>query len=379
MTRTVRFGLAAVGVTIGLVLLIIFTTVLRPSLATPALTPTPIPQTTISCVGGSEKNDLMQDADIQKILRDTYGLTVQFQSMGSLAQATMSTSDIKQKGLDCLWPSSIAAQTVFEAQHKSSEFEAYRAENVLSSPEVIYAGPNGTAALQKAGIVTKRGNNYYIVNMKKLLLDYVLKGKQWEDIGAQQLQGPIQIGSTNPAESNSGFILYLLKLTIVATNDPFKSPNVAQAKNALPTIRALYDAQGLQAQSSSFGFDQWLNQGGEFRAPLYSGYESQIIEKSLEFPQLKDVNILYPEPTAYSDHPILALNKKAQHFIDAMKDKKIQQIAWKKYGFRSVQLGVTNVQDFPKLPLAGNISSINVPSADVVMMLNNCLKDRNQC
>jgi ABC-type Fe3+ transport system substrate-binding protein len=377
MSRTVRFGLAIVGVTIALVLLIVFTTVLRPQSVAP--TATPVSQTKVTCVGGSEKSVLMQDTEIQGILRDKYGLTVDFTPMGSLAQATMSTNEIKQKGLDCLWPSSAAAETVFEAQHKSSEFEAYRSETVLTSPEVIYAGPNGTQALMKEGIVTKRGNSYYVVKMKELLLDYVLKSKHWEDFGTKNIQGPVQIGSTNPTESNSGFILYLLKLTIVATNDPYKSPNTQQAKQALSTIRSLYDAQGLQAQSSSFGFDQWLNQGGEFRAPLYAGYESQIIEKSLQYPQLKDVNVLYPEPTVYSDHPILALNKNAQHLIDAMKDQKIQQIAWKKYGFRSVQLGVTHMQDFPKLPLAETISSINVPSADVILELNNCLKDNKQC
>lgn len=377
MNRTMRFGLLATTLTVGLVLIILFTTVLRPKQTT--ATSTPVVQSTVNCVGGSEKTDLMQDKDIQAILHDKYGLTVNFSPMGSLAQAILSTAEIKQKGLDCLWPSSIAAQTVFEAQHKSSEFEAYRAETVLTSPEVVYAGPNGTEALMKLGIVSKQGNNYYIVKMKELLLNYVLKGKHWEDIGTNQLQGPIQIGSTNPAESNSGFILYLLKLTIVATNDPYKSPNLTEAKQALPTIRALYDAQGLQAQSSSFGFDQWLNEGGEFRSPLYAGYESQIIQKSIQYPQLKGVNVLYPEPTVYSDHPILALDKKAQNLIAAMKDQQIQQIAWKKYGFRSVQLGITNVGDFPKLGLSTTVHAINVPGADVILLLNSCLKDRTQC
>jgi hypothetical protein len=377
MNRTMRFGLLATTLTVGLVLIILFTTVLRPKQTT--ATSTPVVQSTVNCVGGSEKTDLMQDKDIQAILHNKYGLTVNFSPMGSLAQATLSTAEIKQKGLDCLWPSSIAAQTVFEAQHKSSEFEAYQAETVLTSPEVVYAGPNGTEALMKLGIVSKQGNNYYIVKMKELLLNYVLKGKHWEDIGTNQLQGPIQIGSTNPAESNSGFILYLLKLTIVATNDPYKSPNLTEAKQALPTIRALYDAQGLQAQSSSFGFDQWLNEGGEFRSPLYAGYESQIIQKSIQYPQLKGVNVLYPEPTVYSDHPILALDKKAQNLIAAMKDQQIQQIAWKKYGFRSVQLGITNVGDFPKLGLSTTVHAINVPGADVILLLNSCLKDRTQC
>jgi hypothetical protein len=377
MNRTARFGLLATVVAVGLALVIIFTVVLKPAKqAVPAAPAAPV---TINCVGGSEKSDLMQDNQVKTILRTKYGIVVNFTAMGSLAQATMTTPQIKQKGLDCLWPSSVAAQTVFEAQHPASDFPAYHAENVLSSPEVIYAGPNGTQALMKAGIVTQRGSNYYIVKMKELLLNYILKGKTWEDLGTQNLQGPIEIGSTNPADSNSGFILYLLKLNIIATSDPYKSPTVDEAKKALPTVRAIYDAQGLQAQSSSFGFDQWINQGGEFRSPLYSGYESQIIEKSIAFPQLKDVVVLYPDPTAYSDHPILALNKNAQKFITAMKDPSIQQIAWKKYGFRSVQLGISNVSDFPSLKLAQVVHSINVPSADVIELLNNCLEDRNKC
>src|SRR4051794_40716683 len=98
MNRTARFGLLATCVTVGLVLIIVFTVFLRPKQST--LTATPVTQTTVNCVGGSEKSALMQDTEIKTILQTKYGLTVNFSAMGSLAQVTMPTDEIKQKALD---------------------------------------------------------------------------------------------------------------------------------------------------------------------------------------------------------------------------------------------------------------------------------------
>lgn len=342
-----------------------------------------VPLTTVSCIGGSEKGPLMEDARVKQILADRYHLAVNFQSMGSLDQVQLSTADLKQRKVDCLWPSSDGSKLVFEAQHKTSDFSAYRAETVFRTPEVIYSGPASTDALTKAGIVQQRSGRYFIVNMKNLLLNYVLKGKRWEDLGTAGIKGPIKIGSTDPAQSNSGFMLYLLKLTIVATDDPFTPPTEDQARKVLPIIKNLQNAQGLQSSSSGFGFDQWLQQGGEVYLPLYAGYESQIIEKIAQNPQqaqdlLKDVRVLYPEPTVYSDHPILALDTVGQKLIDAMKDKDIQTIAWKQHGFRSILPGVTNMGDFSQLPLADRPQATNVPNANIILMLQHCLRD-NVC
>src|SRR5262249_49460782 len=149
----------------------------------------------------------------------------------------------------------------------------YRAENVLQSPEVVYAGERGTDALVKKGIVAQRDNRYYIVNMKTLLLDYVLKHETWESIGAADLRGPITVASTEAAKSNSGFVLAQLELNIIATSDVYSAPNADQAHKVLPQMRALYDAQGLQARTSDVGFREWLTQGGEFKSPLYASYE----------------------------------------------------------------------------------------------------------
>jgi hypothetical protein len=334
-------------------------------------------QIKVTCVGGSEKTELMADPEIKRLLHDNHGITVVFQPLGSYDQVQLATDELKRRGLDCLWPSSASAQSVFESLHAGA-FDGYRAETVLQSPEVLYAGPQGTDALMAKGIVAKRSDRYFIVNMKSLLLDYVLPRKKWEDLGTKGFGGPIKVASTDPARSNSGFTLTQLQLNIIATQDVFQAPSVEQARAALPRIRALYDAQGLQAASSEFGFRQWLTQGGEYQAPLYAGYESQIIQLVHQSGagQLKDVRVLYPDPTIYSDHPILALNANAARFLDAMKDQEIQKIAWKRYGFRSsVVLGLSNVADFPDLPLSDQIRTTQPPNAAVTLLLLDCVKN----
>jgi hypothetical protein len=347
---------------------------------------------TLNCIGGSEKTDLMADPNVTKILHDRYHLVVNFTPLGSYDQVQLTTAELKQRGVDCLWPSSQSAQSVFEKLHNTAvDFPGYQAQTVLQSPEVIYAGPDGTATLLKNGVVVQRDGRYFIINMKKLLNEYVLQHKTWDGkapngLGATTIAGPVTISSTDPAKSNSGFTLSQLELQIVATDDPYQSPTVAQAKKALPTVRALYDAQGLQAKSSDFGFDQWLLQGAELHQPLYAGYESQIIGKTVSYAgdpsslaALKsNVRILYPEPTIYADHPILALTASAVQLIHAMQDPEIQHIAWQQYGFRSgVSIG-TDTAYFPQLALAPNLRTTSPPSAEVTLLLLNCIQN-NVC
>lgn len=339
---------------------------------------------TVTCLGGSEKTELMADEQVKKILREQYGLTVAYQPLGSYDLVQLSKDDLAARKAGCLWPSSASAQKVFESLHTGT-FPEYRAETVLQSPEVIYAGPQGTDALVKAGIVAKRADRYFIVDMKKLLLEHVLKRTTWQALGAADLRGPIAVSSTDAAKSNSGFTLAQLQLNIIATDDVFSAPSLAQARRVLPTVRAVYDAQGLQAAGSEAGFRQWLTQGAEFHAPLYAGYENQLIQQVVQLGPdadklLKDVRVLYPDPTIYSDHPILALDAGAARFLEAMKDPAIQQLAWQKYGLRSgLHVGLTKVSDFPKLPLADQFRTTAPPNAEVTLALLACVKDAGKC
>ena len=93
----------------------------------------------------------------------------------------------------------------------------------------------------------------------------------------------------------------------------------------------------------------------------------------------KDVRVLYPEPTVYSDHPILALDASAARLIDAMKDPEVQKIAWETYGFRSgVDFALNDVTTFPDLPLAQKLKTTAPPNAAVTQLLLNCIRN-NVC
>ena len=337
---------------------------------------------TIDCIGGSEKTELMADPEVTELLRSKYQLAVNFQPMGLYEQVQIPTDDLNARGIDCLWPASASAQSVFEAQH-ADQFPQYAVETVLRSPEVIYAGPQATDALVRAGVVTLRDGRHY-ADIKTLLLEYVLAHKTWEAIGGADLRGSITVASTDAARSNSGFTLAQLELNMIATDDVYRAPHAEQAQVALATIRALYDAQGLPARNPDLGFITWL-QGGELAAPLYADYENQIVQYVIRAgqntgPITDSVRMIYPDPTIYSDHPILALYHDSARLIEAMKDPEIQALAWRKYGFRSgPEVAPSNVGDFADLPLAQQIRTTAPPNAEVTLLLLGCIQDAAKC
>ena len=146
-----------------------------------------------------------------RLFKPGFGITVTFSPLGSYDQVQLPADELRKRKLNCLWPGSASAQSVFESLHRV-EFPQYRAETVLQSPEVIYAGHNGTEALVREGIVAQRDGKHFVVDMKRLLLDFILKGKTWETVKAKGLSGPIKVASTDPAKSNSGFTMTQLEL-----------------------------------------------------------------------------------------------------------------------------------------------------------------------
>ena len=368
---------------LGVVVLLLAVGIIGVVQALPKAAPPPAVQT-VTCIGGSEKNALLEDPEIIAILRDRYYLQVNFTAKGSLDLVQIPTSDLKQKGVNCLWPSNASAQLVFEKQHNLADFPGYRAENVLNSPLVIYSWAEPTDALVKQNIVEQRNGNYYIVKMLDLLalIQDPTKGT-WDQLGAPNLKGPIRIKSTNPTQSNSGNILYLLLLNMLASKNDSTVATLETALPVLPTLHSIFEAQGLQSTSSGFGFEAYLTQGvGAF--PLYAGYELQILEASAQSPDsikgaIQQIRILYPEPTAWSSHPILALDANAQKLITAMKDPDIQQLAWRKHGFRSAVFGIANnISDFPLIPVPTNITRVvDLPGPDVILKMNDCLANGN--
>ena len=66
--------------------------------------------------------------------------------------------------------------------------------------------------------------------------------------------------------------------------------------------------------SSGDLFEQYLKTGMGAK-PMIAGYENQMIEFAIENPNdwnmvKEQVAVLYPEPTVWSSHPLIALNEK---------------------------------------------------------------------
>ena len=91
--------------------------------------------------------------------------------------------------------------------------------------------------------------------------------------------------------------------------------------------------------SSSDIFSEFLKMGMGSK-PLVVGYENQLLEFAAEKPDTwikvkDDVIMLYPVPTVWSSHVLIALDEPAAGAIDALEDEEIQKLAWEKHGFRT--------------------------------------------
>jgi hypothetical protein len=275
---------------------------------------------------GGEKVGLLEDPDVQRILADKYGLKLDATKAGSFEMV-----DLANSSTDFLFPSS---QTAVEYLKDKETIKAKRSEVVLSSPIVIYSWKDIADALVKQGIAKKINDAYFIVDMPKLVAS-MEAGKSWTDVGVPSLYGKVKVVSTDPVKSNSGNQFAGLTANVMAGDvvDDATLPKI------LPRLKKLFDRLGYLDSSSGDLFTQYLRLG-EGANPMVASYENQLIEFAASDPnQWQSVKgrvaVLYPEPTVWSEHTVVALSAAAVPLVDAMKDPEIQKIAWERHGFRA--------------------------------------------
>ena len=284
------------------------------------------PITVLKGYVGGEKVGLLDDPDVQRILADKYGLKLDATKAGSFEMV-----DLANSSTDFLFP---ASKTAVEYLKDKETVKAKRSEVVLSSPIVIYSWKDIADALVKQGIAKKVNDAYYIVDMPRMV-KLMEDGKSWTDIGVTNLYGKIKIVSTDPVQSNSGNQFAGLMANVMAGDvvDDATLPTV------LPRLKSLFNRLGYLDNSSGDLFTQYLRLG-EGANPMVASYENQLIEFAATDPgqwqSVKDrVAVLYPEPTVWSEHAVVALTDAAVPLVDAMKDPEIQKIAWERHGFRA--------------------------------------------
>ena len=167
------------------------------------------------------------------------------------------------------------------------------------------------------------------------LINYILEGKKWSDIGLTNLYGNINVASTDPVTSSPGATYYGLLLSIMS-NGEVNSENIE--KN-LPALKNYYNKSGYMNNTPADLFERYLKtgMGGQ---PMIVDYEKSMIEFATtnkeEFDSIKeDIRILYPSPTIWNSHCLATFTENVEKLLEAFNDDEISQIAWSKYGFRT--------------------------------------------
>ncbi len=315
--------------------------------------------TLVTGKAGSEKISFLQSARVQNLLAKQ-GLRVEVRKSGSVEMVLETTAS----GEDFLWPASQVNVEYF----KNSGGTVQQSADIFNSPIVLYSWDIVTDALIKAGIVQHRDGVNYIIDLPKLLAMIMAK-KQWKEVNLPQLYGSMIIRTTDPSKSNSGNMFAALTANTLNGGEVVTTET---AETILPQVKDFYARLGYMEDSSAVLFEKFLQQGvGAY--PLIVGYENQLVEYSLMHKEhldlLKDrVRILYPVPTVWASHPLIALNAKGKKLLAALKEQKIQNLAWEEHGFRSGLMGVEN--DPSVLEVVGLPKSIDavmpMPSAAVM-------------
>ena len=175
---------------------------------------------------------------------------------------------------------------------------------------------------------------YYITDMNKLL-NYILEGKKWADIGLPMLYGNINIASTDPVTSSPGATYYGLLLSIMCGG---YVTDLNMYEN-LPKLKEFYDKSGYMNNTPADLFEKYLKTGMG-GAPMIVDYEKSIVEFATSNPEgykqiRDDIRILYPTPTIWNSHCIASFTENGNKYYEVFENPEVQKIAWEKYGFRT--------------------------------------------
>ena len=312
---------------------------------------------------GGGKEDFIADEDVIKILKKKYKLEVVYDSWSngktitkplireSIGLGNQDIIDKISKGedvtintegvskYDALFTSDQRFYDYYKLSPNKENGESDRYQVLdggltLNTPIVIYSWKEVAEKLKNEEIVSEIDGVYYITDMNKLI-NYILEGKKWSDIGLNDLYGNINIASTDPVSSSPGATYYGLLLSILG-NGQITDEGLDEN---LEKLRTFYQKSGYMNNTPADLFERYLKtgMGGE---PMIVDYEKSLIDfansNSNGFKQVKDdIIVLYPKPTIWNSHCYAAFTENGKKLYKALQDEEIAKIAWQKYGFRT--------------------------------------------
>ena len=298
---------------------------------------------------GGEKIGFIEDPEIQEILEEKYGIRMDYSKAGSLDMVTLN-----QEGKDYLFPSS---QTALE-YYREEWGEPRKSEIILNTPIVLYTHRMVADALAEKGIMEEADGVYYM-DMEQMA-QTIMEGTSWAEVGLPQLYGDVSIDTTDPVKSNSGNMFAGLLANALNGGQTVSEGQLSQV---LPALTDIFARMGYMETSSADLFSQFLKMGVGAN-PIIAGYESQLLEFSVEKPEdfaaiKDDIIMVYPSPTVWSTHVYIALTENGEMAVQGLLDPQVQELAWKNHGFRTnVYLAGSEAGTFQVEGLASDITRV---------------------
>jgi hypothetical protein len=239
-------------------------------------------------------------------------------------------------GRDFVWPASLYAIDLCQKTLGRSLDYAL----TFHSPVVIYSWDCVVRELTSMGLVEQIGGVHYITDMPRLAR-LIVDGASWgERCG---LYGPMRVIPTDPTTSTSGVEFAVLLASMLLDGRALDDDSVGRV---LPRLRAYIHGLGHLESTSARLFASCVRTGmGE--CPMFALYESQGIDFIKQHPAdhahvTGRVRILYPRPTVWAAHQMIALSPKGKALMESLRDKDLLEVAWKSHGFRTGSIGNAN-------------------------------------
>lgn len=334
--------------------------------------PSPLPVDHVYGHVGNLKVPFFDHAEVKRILRDKYGLEITVDGMATTDMLCPDDST-SLENVDFLFAGEQSQIAMYE--DCQSRHGPWR--NIFLSPMVIYSWADSIDALVQHGEIRNGEDGAYYADMPALLA-LLESGLTWEELGLEHRPNQVKVYPTDPDLSSSGRSFAAL---LANTMNCLEVVDSSTVETVLPSIFDYYQRVGYLYPSSAQLFESYMALG-EGALPMVALIESQISEYLYAYRQShtenqyqaqlqlirSNVRMIYPEPTVWTSHPVIARTELGERVMEALLDPELQQLGWEIAGFRPAVAGVSIAPSASPVPgIVPVIESVIDMPGDAVM------------
>lgn len=305
---------------------------------------------TVRMLCPEDKAGLLRDIDIRRILKEKHHLVVE-----TVPSDPMSFSIEMAEGVDALWFSG----PVSEALYRKRTGTETPATPVFSVALALYAWEDAFRALRAKAIFefpaeTETSDALGRMPHPGRLMELVVESSPWRDLGLRGRKGPVGV-FVAPPENHEAGALGLWTLTTWTTAD--NSTSEGRWAERLIETQAALPALPSEPESGN-GFFRAFLQEGEWKMALVLAEDFRVTSFYETFPAHREkidqsVRVVFPTPTLLFDQSLMPMTAGGERLLMALLDAEIQEITWRKYGYRPavVEKGIADSGPVSRLPL----------------------------